>query len=82
MVLSAARPDVDVEFTHRVGPHAYTVATADVRAALDGGTVTSPDGLALVRAAVRAGEARLAGGIVPPLDVPGVTAPELRRTRT
>lgn len=83
MVLSASRPDVDVEFTHRVGARDYTVATADIRAALDGLTVGSPEGLALVRAAVRAGESSLvdpAGGAAP--RTPVVTTTELRRIRT
>ena len=41
-------------------PHEYSLATADLRAALDGASLASPAGLALLRSAVRHGEQSLA----------------------
>lgn len=60
LVLASSRPDVDVELTHRRGTREYTLSTADVRTALGGKPLAGPDGLALIREAVRAGEAALA----------------------
>ena len=60
LVLMASHPDVDLDWTHRRGPRRYSLATADLRAALDGASLASPAGLALVRSAVRHGEASLA----------------------
>ncbi len=61
LVLLASHPDVDLDWTHRRGSHEYSLATADLRAALDGAPLASPAGLALLRSAVRHGEQSLAG---------------------
>jgi hypothetical protein len=61
LVLLASHPDVDLDWTHRRGSHEYSLATADLRAALDGAPLSSPAGLALLRSAVRHGEQSLAG---------------------
>lgn len=60
LVLATSRPEVSVELTHRHGPREYTLSTADIRAALDGLPLAGPEGLALIRKAVRSGEAALA----------------------
>jgi hypothetical protein len=60
LVLLASHPDVDLDWTHRRGPHEYSLATADLRSALDGASIASPAGLALLRSAVRHGEQSLA----------------------
>jgi len=60
LVLMASHPDIDLAWTHRRGRRDYSLATADVRAALDGAPLASPAGLALLRAAVRSGERALA----------------------
>jgi hypothetical protein len=60
LVLMASHPDVDLDWTHRRGPREYSLATADLRAALDGASLASPAGLALLRSAVRHGELSLA----------------------
>jgi hypothetical protein len=60
LVLMASHPDIDLAWTHRRGGRDYSLATADVRAALDGAPLASPAGLALLRAAVRRGERALA----------------------
>ena len=60
LVLMASHPDVDLDWTHRRGPREYSLATADLRAALDGASLVSPAGLALLRSAVRHGERSLA----------------------
>jgi len=60
LVLLASHPDVDLDWTHRRGPREYSLATADLRAALDGASIASPAGLALLRSAVRHGEQSLA----------------------
>ena len=60
LVLMASHPDVDLDWTHRRGPREYSLATADLRAALDGASLASPAGLALLRSAVRHGERSLA----------------------
>lgn len=64
LVLVASQPDVDVAFSHRIGDRSYAVSSADIRAALGGLSVTSPEGLALAREAIESGEAGLiaAGG--------------------
>jgi hypothetical protein len=59
LVLLAAHPDIDVDWTHRRGGQEYSLSAGDVRAALDGAPLSSPAGLALVRKALRLGEARL-----------------------
>ncbi len=60
MVLLSSHPEVDLTFTHRVGSRDYSLSSRDLAAALDGDPITSPDGLALVREAIRRGEAGLA----------------------
>jgi hypothetical protein len=60
LVLMASHPDVDLDWTHRRGPREYSLAAADLRAALDGASLASPAGLALLRSAVRHGELSLA----------------------
>ena len=60
LVLLASHPDVDLDWTHRRGTREYSLAAADLRAALDGASLASPAGLALVRSAVRHGEESLA----------------------
>jgi hypothetical protein len=69
LVLMASHPDIDLAWTHRRGGRDYSLATADVRAALDGAPLASPAGLALLRAAVRRGERALAD----PADSPAGT---------
>jgi hypothetical protein len=59
LVLLASHPDVDLDWTHRRGAQEYSLSTADLRTALDGAMLASPEGLALVRTAVRLGEAGL-----------------------
>jgi hypothetical protein len=61
LVLAASHPNVNVEFTHRRGACSYTLATADVCAALDGPPLAGPEGLALVREAIHRSELELAG---------------------
>jgi hypothetical protein len=61
LVLLASHPDVDLDWTHRRGAREYGFSSADLRAALDGASLASPAGIALVRSAVRHGEASLAG---------------------
>jgi hypothetical protein len=51
---------VDLDWTHGRGPREYSLATADLRSALDGASLASPAGLALLRSAVRHGEQSLA----------------------
>ena len=70
LVLMASHPDLDLDWTHRRGDREYSLATADLRAALDGGSLASPAGLALLRAAVRHGEGSLAAaaGSRPPME--------------
>jgi len=46
-------------FSHHYGARNYTVSSADVREALDGLPLTAPEGIALVREAVRSGETGL-----------------------
>jgi hypothetical protein len=60
LVLMASHPDVDLDWTHRRGDREYSLSTADLRAALDGQSLASPAGLALLRRAVRHGEQALA----------------------
>ena len=61
LVLLASHPDIDLDWTHRRGGREYSLSSADLRAALDGAALSSPDGLALARRAVRIGEGGLAG---------------------
>ena len=77
LVLTSSHPDLRAEFTHRRGARAYTLATADIREALGGASVASPEGLALVRAVVRQGEA----GLDDPREDSGISGSD-RRSRT
>lgn len=61
LVLLASHPDIDLDWTHRRNAREYSLCAADLRAALDGAALASPEGLALVRKAVRFGEEGLAG---------------------
>ena len=61
VVLASARPDVDIDFTHRRGARDYSFTTADIRRVIGGQALSHPEGLALLRAAIRAGETCLAG---------------------
>jgi predicted metal-dependent phosphoesterase TrpH/anti-sigma regulatory factor (Ser/Thr protein kinase) len=61
LVLLASHPEIDLDWTHRRGGREYSLSSADVRAALDGASLASPAGLALLRSAVRRGEQSLAG---------------------
>jgi 3',5'-nucleoside bisphosphate phosphatase len=65
LVLMASHPDVDLDWTHRRGDRDYSLAAADLRAALDGASLASPAGIALLRSAVRRGEQQLASPEVP-----------------
>jgi len=65
LVLLASHPDLDVEWTHRRARGEYTLATSDLRAALDGAAIASPEGIALARRAVRQGESSLAAPVGP-----------------
>jgi hypothetical protein len=67
LVLMASHPDVELDWTHRLGDREYSLATADVRAALGDASLASPAGLALLRSAVRHGEQSL---IAPPVNRP------------
>jgi len=59
MVLLAANPHVDVQVRHAVSGREYSLCSSDVRAVLPGEHLTSPDGLALLREAIRHGESQL-----------------------
>ena len=59
LVLMASHPELDLDWTHRRGDREYSLATTDLRAALDGASIASPAGLALLRSAVRHGEQSL-----------------------
>ncbi len=58
-VLVAGQPNLELRFRHRVGEREYEIDTADIRAALDGESAGSVAGLAVLREAIRRGEARL-----------------------
>ena len=61
MVLLAGNPRVDVLFRHAVSGREFSLCSMDVRAALQGENLASPQGLALLREAIRSGESQLAG---------------------
>lgn len=66
MVLAVSHPEVDLHIVHRRGAQEYALSSSNVKAALDGRPLTSPEGLALLRKALRHGEAKLHGdGNVP-----------------
>jgi hypothetical protein len=58
-VLLASHPGLEVAWTHRRAAREYSLSTGDLRAALDGAGLASPEGLALTRTAIRQGEAQL-----------------------
>jgi anti-sigma regulatory factor (Ser/Thr protein kinase) len=60
LVLVAGSPEVDILFRHVVGSRDYELSSRDLAAALEGAGLASPQGLALLRAAIRQGEAELA----------------------
>jgi hypothetical protein len=70
MVLAASHAEVEVTITHRVGPRDYTLSSRDLVAAIDGRPLASPEGLALLREAIRHGESGLAAArvVVSPLS--------------
>jgi hypothetical protein len=59
MVLISGQPDRDIYFRHSIGALEYEVDSRDFRAA--GIDLTSPVGLAILRQAIRKGEAELSG---------------------
>ncbi len=59
MVLLAGNPQVDVLFRHVVSGREFSLCSKDVRAALPGENLTSAQGLALLREAIRGGESQL-----------------------
>lgn len=61
MVLAVSHPEVDLHIVHRRGAQEYALSSSNVKAALDGRPLTSPEGLALLRKALRYGEAKLHG---------------------
>jgi hypothetical protein len=60
MVLITSRPDVELILTHRRGSDGYELSSADLAEALGGLPLTSPEGIALARAAIRRCETGLA----------------------
>jgi anti-sigma regulatory factor (Ser/Thr protein kinase) len=60
LVLVAGSPEVEILFRHVVGGRDYELSSRDLAAALEGAGLASPQGLALLRAAIRQGEAELA----------------------
>ena len=62
LVLVVSHPAVDVVFSHRHGDRDYHVSSADVREALEGLPLSGPEGIALVREAIRSGETGLRAG--------------------
>ena len=59
LVLFAGHPDVEVRFRHALGDREYEVSTKDLREALEGATLASPEGLAFTREVIRRGEREL-----------------------
>ncbi|MEW5981410.1 MAG: ATP-binding protein [Acidobacteriota bacterium] len=59
LVLMASSPEVELVLTHRRSARAYTLASSDLRAALGECSWSSPEAIALVRGAIRHGEASL-----------------------
>ena len=60
MVLITSRPDVDLILAHRRGSDGYELSSADLAEALGGLPLTSPEGIALAREAIRRCETGLA----------------------
>ncbi|MFH1177017.1 MAG: ATP-binding protein, partial [Acidobacteriota bacterium] len=59
LVLMAGSPSADIRFRHTVGDRGYELRSSDLRAALEGGSLAGPEGVALVREAIRRGERAL-----------------------
>jgi hypothetical protein len=60
MVLLAGHPDLRLQFRHRVAAREFELDSGDLRAALEGAELGSPEGLALLRETIRRGESDLA----------------------
>ena len=60
MVFLAGNPEADVTFRHVVSEREFELSSKDLRAALGEAALTSPEGLAVLREAIRRGEADLA----------------------
>jgi hypothetical protein len=60
MVLITSRPDVELILAHRRGSDGYELSSADLAEALGGLPLTSPEGVALAREAIRRCETGLA----------------------
>ena len=58
-VLMAGQPNLELRFLHRIGEREYEIDTVEVRAALNGDAAGSAEELALLREAMRRGEAGL-----------------------
>ena len=78
LVLITSRPDVDLILAHRRGSDGYELSSADLAEALGGLPLTSPEGIALAREAIRRGEAGLASHAPDPPTAsrPGTTFKE------
>jgi anti-sigma regulatory factor (Ser/Thr protein kinase) len=66
MALMAGHSGIDVEFRHAVGAREFAFTSADLREALGGQSLSSPEGLALLREAIRKGEAGLRSPVAQP----------------
>ena len=66
MVLITSRPDVELILTHRRGSDGYQLSSADLAEALGGLPLTSPEGIALAREAIRQSETALASRATDP----------------
>lgn len=60
MVLIAGHPELRLRFRHRLGKRDFELDSRDLRAALEDAELGSPEGLALLREAIRCGESDLA----------------------
>ena len=60
MVLLAGHPHLRLRFRHRVDAREFDLDSRDLKAALDGADLGSPEGLALLRETIRRGESDLA----------------------
>jgi anti-sigma regulatory factor (Ser/Thr protein kinase) len=62
LVLLAGHADTQIVFRHSVGDRSYDLDSADLRQALDGDAFSSPEGIAVLREAIRQGEASIRSG--------------------
>lgn len=60
MVLLAGHPDLRLRFRHRLAGRQFELDSGDLRAALEGAELGSPEGLALLRETIRRGESDIA----------------------